>query len=174
MTISGAYAEFVCLPERELIPVPSGVDAAEGVSLILNFITAYQMLHRSAKVRSGQRVLIHGASGGVGTAIPPNSETAAAPRDEHVPYISSPTSLPSCKSANTAQTGKSRKTSFGGTKAVQNFGIQRKRLENRGKRMAPQVGFEPTTLRLTAGCSTIELLRSVVDRAWATIFSLTS
>ncbi len=69
MPISGAYAEFVCLPERELVSVPSGVDAAEGVSLILNYITAYQMLHRSAKVRTGQRVLIHGASGGVGTAL---------------------------------------------------------------------------------------------------------
>jgi hypothetical protein len=32
------------------------------------------------------------------------------------------------------------------------------------KRMAPQVGLEPTTLRLTAGCSAIELLRSVVMR----------
>jgi len=69
MPISGAYAEFVRLPERELVPVPSGLDAAEAVSLILNYITAYQMLHRSAKVRSGQRVLIHGASGGVGTAL---------------------------------------------------------------------------------------------------------
>src|SRR5438067_8318840 len=69
MPISGAYAEFVCLPQRELIPVPCGLDAAEGVSLILNYITAYQMLHRSAKVRPGQRVLIHGASGGVGTAL---------------------------------------------------------------------------------------------------------
>ena len=69
MPISGAYAEFVCLPERELIPVPSGLDAAEAVSLILNYITAYQMLHRSAKVRAGERALIHGASGGVGTAL---------------------------------------------------------------------------------------------------------
>ena len=69
MPISGSYAEFVCLPERELVSVPSGLDAAEGVSLILNYITAYQMLHRSANVRSGQRVLIHGASGGVGTAL---------------------------------------------------------------------------------------------------------
>jgi len=49
--------------------VPPGLDAAESVSLILNYITAYQMLHRSAKVRSGQRVLIHGAAGGVGTAL---------------------------------------------------------------------------------------------------------
>src|SRR6266516_2119439 len=69
LPIHGAYAEFVCLPQRELVPVPSGLDAAEAVSLILNYVTAYQMLHRSAKVRPGQRVLIHGAAGGVGTAL---------------------------------------------------------------------------------------------------------
>ena len=69
MPISGAYTEFICLPRRELVPVPDGVDAAEAVSLILNYITAYQMMHRSARVRSGQRVLIHGAAGGVGTAL---------------------------------------------------------------------------------------------------------
>lgn len=69
MPIHGAYAEFVCLPQRELIPVPLGVDAAEAVSLVLNYITAYQMLHHSAKVKPGQRALIHGAAGGVGTAL---------------------------------------------------------------------------------------------------------
>ncbi len=69
MPISGAYAGFVCLPQRELVPVPSGLDAAEAVSLVLNYITAYQMLHRSAKVRPGQRALIHGAAGGVGSAL---------------------------------------------------------------------------------------------------------
>ena len=69
LPISGAYAEFVCLPQRELVPVPAGLDAAEAVSLVLKYVTAYQMLHRSAKVRSGQRVLIHGAAGGVGSAL---------------------------------------------------------------------------------------------------------
>ena len=69
MPIHGAYAQFVCLPQHELVPVPPGLDAAEAVSLILNYITAYQMLHRSAKVKPGQRVLIHGASGGVGSAL---------------------------------------------------------------------------------------------------------
>ncbi len=69
MPIHGAYAEFVCLPQRELVPVPSGLDAAEAVSLVLNYITAYQMMHRSAKVKPGQRALIHGAAGGVGTAL---------------------------------------------------------------------------------------------------------
>lgn len=69
LPISGAYAEFVCLPQCDLVPVPSGLDAAEAVSLVLNYVTAYQMLHRSAKVRPGQRVLIHGAAGGVGSAL---------------------------------------------------------------------------------------------------------
>jgi len=69
MPIHGAYAEFVCLPQHELVPVPSGLDPSEAVSLVLNYITAYQMVHRSAKAEPGQRALVHGASGGVGTAL---------------------------------------------------------------------------------------------------------
>jgi len=69
LPIAGAYAEYVCLPQRELVPVPSGLDSAEAVSLVLNYVTAYQMLHRSAKARPGQRVLIHAAAGGVGSAL---------------------------------------------------------------------------------------------------------
>jgi NADPH:quinone reductase len=69
LPIHGAYAAFVCLPKRELVPVPCGLDAAEAVSLVLNYVTAYQMMHRSAHVRPGQRVLIHDAAGGVGTAL---------------------------------------------------------------------------------------------------------
>jgi len=69
LPISGAYAEFVCLPQRELVPVPPGLDAAEAVSLVLNYITAYQMMHRSTQVRPGQRMLIHSAAGGVGSAL---------------------------------------------------------------------------------------------------------
>jgi NADPH:quinone reductase-like Zn-dependent oxidoreductase len=69
MPISGAYAEFVCLPPRELVPVPAGLDPSQAVSVILNYITAYQMLYHSAQVKPGQRVLIHGAAGGVGTAL---------------------------------------------------------------------------------------------------------
>ena len=69
LPIHGAYAELVCLPQRDLVPVPPGLDAAEAVSLVLNYVTAYQMLHRSAHVRPGQRVLVHGAAGGVGSAL---------------------------------------------------------------------------------------------------------
>lgn len=69
MPISGCYAQYVCLRQRKFIPVAVGLDPAEAVAVVLNYITAYQMLHRSAKVKPGQRVLIHGASGGVGTAL---------------------------------------------------------------------------------------------------------
>ncbi len=69
LPIHGAYAEFVSLPKRELVPVPPGLDPAEAVSLVLNYVTAYQMLYRCAKVKAGQRVLIHGGAGGVGSAL---------------------------------------------------------------------------------------------------------
>jgi NADPH:quinone reductase-like Zn-dependent oxidoreductase len=69
LPINGAYSEYVCLPQRDLVPVPSGLDPAEAVSLILNYVTAWQMLHRSAEVKPGQRILIHGAAGGVGSAL---------------------------------------------------------------------------------------------------------
>jgi NADPH2:quinone reductase len=69
LPIVGAYAEFVCLPQSELVPAPDGLDPAEAVALVLNYVTAYQMLHRSVRVGPGGRALIHGASGGVGTAL---------------------------------------------------------------------------------------------------------
>jgi NADPH2:quinone reductase len=69
MPIHGCYAQWVCIPQRKLVPVPAGLDAAEAVAVVLNYITAYQMLHRSVKGHGGQRMLIHGAAGGVGSAM---------------------------------------------------------------------------------------------------------
>ena len=69
MPIHGCYAQYLCVPERKLVSVPEGLDPVEAVAVVLNYITAYQMLHRSAKARPGQRMLIHGASGGVGSAM---------------------------------------------------------------------------------------------------------
>ena len=69
LTVTGAYSEFLCLPAASCVPVPAGLDPGEAVSLVLTYVTAYQMLHRLAKVRPGQRVLIHGASGAVGSAL---------------------------------------------------------------------------------------------------------
>jgi NADPH:quinone reductase-like Zn-dependent oxidoreductase len=70
LPIVGGYSEYICLPTTELVPVPSGLDYAEAVSLVLNYITAYQMLHRCAHIKPGESMLINGgAAGGVGTAL---------------------------------------------------------------------------------------------------------
>ena len=69
LMVIGAYSEYVCLPESRLTLVPDDLDPAEEVSLILSYVTAYQMLHRVAKIKRGQRILIHGAGGAVGTAM---------------------------------------------------------------------------------------------------------
>ncbi len=67
--VGGGYTEFICLPESELVPIPPSLDPAEAVCLVVNYLTAYAALYRTAKVRGGERVLVHGAAGGVGTAL---------------------------------------------------------------------------------------------------------
>ena len=69
LTGFGAYSEFICVPESELSAVPPGLDPAEAVCLVANYVVAYQVLHRTAQVAPGERVLIHGAAGGIGTAL---------------------------------------------------------------------------------------------------------
>jgi NADPH:quinone reductase-like Zn-dependent oxidoreductase len=69
ITKLGGYSEYICLPLKNIIIVPSGLDYSSVTCLPLNYITAYQMLHRFANVKSGERILIHGAAGGVGTAL---------------------------------------------------------------------------------------------------------
>ena len=69
LTGTGAYSEFIFLRQEHLVSVPASLSPADVVALILNYVTAYQMLHRVAKVRSGDKALIIGASGGVGTAF---------------------------------------------------------------------------------------------------------
>ncbi len=69
LTVHGGYAEYLYRGSDELVHVPAALDSAEAVTLILNYVTAYQMLHRSAKVQAGHKALLTGASGGIGTAL---------------------------------------------------------------------------------------------------------
>src|SRR5215471_20054606 len=69
MPIWGSHAKYICLKRDELTLVPPGLDPLAALCLVFNYMTAYQMMHRCAHVRSGQRVLIHGGSGGIGTAL---------------------------------------------------------------------------------------------------------
>jgi len=65
----GGHAEMAYWPADDLVRVPKNLDPAEAVVLILNYLVAYQILHRVAHVKAGDRALIIGASGGVGTAF---------------------------------------------------------------------------------------------------------
>ena len=69
MTVVGSNAAYRTLRADDLARVPAGIDAAEAATLILSWTTAYQLLHRSAHVTPGQRVLVHGAAGAVGQAL---------------------------------------------------------------------------------------------------------
>lgn len=69
LTVTGAHGEYRVWPARDLVVLPAGLDPVPASCLILNYMTAYQMLHRTAQVKPGERILIHGATGGVGTAL---------------------------------------------------------------------------------------------------------
>jgi NADPH:quinone reductase-like Zn-dependent oxidoreductase len=69
LTKTGGWATAVLLSAADLVEVPGGVSADEAETLIVNGVTACQMLHRSARVRTGQTVLVLGASGGVGSIL---------------------------------------------------------------------------------------------------------
>ncbi len=64
---SGAHAEFATVPESSAALVPEGVSTADAGAVPLAALTAWQALHELGGLASGQRVLINGASGGVGT-----------------------------------------------------------------------------------------------------------
>lgn len=65
----GGWASHVLVDARDAVEVPDGLTAAEAETVVVNGITAWQMLHRTARVRAGQTVLVHGAGGGVGSVL---------------------------------------------------------------------------------------------------------
>lgn len=78
LTMTGGYATHVLAPARWTVPVPDGLDAARVSALTLNYLTAWQMLHRTAAVTPGRSVLVLGAAGGVGSALVELAQLAGA------------------------------------------------------------------------------------------------
>lgn len=69
MTKTGGWASYVLLSASDLLPVPEAIDPLEAETLIVNGITAWQMLHLKARIKPGQTIMVHGANGGVGTIL---------------------------------------------------------------------------------------------------------
>jgi NADPH:quinone reductase len=67
-TLTGAYAEYALALEEQVQPLPDNVSYEQGAGVWVPYGTAYHALHHFAKPRAGETALVHGASGGVGTA----------------------------------------------------------------------------------------------------------
>lgn len=69
LTVYGGFAEFVVRAAQHFVPIPDGVSDLEAAAVILNYVSAWQMIHRTAKVQAGESALVTGAGGGVGSAL---------------------------------------------------------------------------------------------------------
>ncbi|HSD11141.1 MAG TPA: alcohol dehydrogenase catalytic domain-containing protein, partial [Candidatus Binatia bacterium] len=68
ITRFGGYSDVVCVPEAQAVPLSDGMTYEEGAAIPVNYLTAYQMLIQMGALKSGERVLVHSAAGGVGLA----------------------------------------------------------------------------------------------------------
>ena len=66
---AGGYTEYLCTPAERAVPVPNGLNSAEAVALVVNYLTASLAMDKMARVQVGERILVHGAAGGVGSAL---------------------------------------------------------------------------------------------------------
>ncbi|WP_172382393.1 medium chain dehydrogenase/reductase family protein [Streptomyces sp. MNP-20] len=78
LTKTGGWASHVAVAAADLVPVPESVASADAETLVVNGVTAWQMLHRTAQVRAGDTVVVLGANGGVGSALAQLARIAGA------------------------------------------------------------------------------------------------
>jgi NADPH:quinone reductase-like Zn-dependent oxidoreductase len=69
LLVHGGYATHVVRGAEHWMRVPDGLDDVQAVALVLNYVTAYQMIHRKARLQPGQWALVNAANGGVGQAM---------------------------------------------------------------------------------------------------------
>ena len=69
LTVHGGFAERLVRGAEHFVPIPDGVSDIQAAAVILNYVSAWQMIHRAANIQAGQTALVTGAGGGVGTAI---------------------------------------------------------------------------------------------------------
>lgn len=90
----GAYADFAVVNEANLVLTPEALDDAQAAAIPVASVAAWQSLHYAGPIRAGQRILIHGAAGGLGGyavqyAKQAGAEVFATARGAHVEYVRS-------------------------------------------------------------------------------------
>jgi len=78
LTKTGGWSSHLLVDAADLVEVPDGISAVQAETVVVNGITAWQMLHRKARVRAGQTVLVLGANGGVGSTLVQLAQLAGA------------------------------------------------------------------------------------------------
>jgi NADPH:quinone reductase-like Zn-dependent oxidoreductase len=68
LTVYGGFGEMIVRDAADFLPIPDSVSDRDAAAVILNYVTAYQAIHRVGKAKAGQTALVTGAAGGVGTA----------------------------------------------------------------------------------------------------------
>ncbi len=69
LTVHGGFGELLVRDAAHFLPIPDAVSDRDAAAVILNYVTAYQAIHRVGKAQAGQTALVTGAAGGVGTAL---------------------------------------------------------------------------------------------------------
>ncbi len=69
LTVYRGYCRFINLPAADIVPIPENLNSPQAASLVLNGLTAYQMLHRCVAIQSTPSILVWGAAGGVGSIL---------------------------------------------------------------------------------------------------------
>jgi synaptic vesicle membrane protein VAT-1 len=78
LVVTGAWRTHVLVRADRVVPVPDSLDPGVAAAVTMNGVTAWQLVHETAKVRAGQTVLVHGAAGGVGTLLVQLARAAGA------------------------------------------------------------------------------------------------
>jgi NADPH:quinone reductase-like Zn-dependent oxidoreductase len=69
LSVYGGFAEKLVRGAEHFVPIPNGVSNEDAAAAILNYVSAWQMIHRVANVKAGESALVTAAAGGVGTAL---------------------------------------------------------------------------------------------------------
>jgi NADPH:quinone reductase len=80
LLMNGGYAELVAAPEPALVPIPDQVDDDQAAALLLQGLTAWSILHHSARLREGEAVVVEAAAGGTGSLAVQLARRAGAGR----------------------------------------------------------------------------------------------
>jgi NADPH:quinone reductase-like Zn-dependent oxidoreductase len=171
LVVHGGQAELLVRAAKHFVPVPEDLDDGEVVALILNYMTAYQMIHRVAAMKPGQSALVTGANGGVGSAAlellrPLGGRVLGAASPAHFDFVRSLGAEPIASRGTPLDQAVTQALSGGVDVALDGLGGAGTgtcvRATKRGG-VVVGYGFMATTTPAGAGFSTLAVMRGILS-----------